>query len=81
MIHEPARNEGCTFVIIFDGPCPPGVAGSTFNLNNVWLLHAWIVPGWEDRSDVFAGHNPCLLPSGPATPDDECWTNPPMHMG
>lgn len=68
-----------TGLIIFDGPCPPGTAGNTVNLPDYWLLHAWIIPGWQHPSDVFVGHHPCLLASGPATPDDECWVDA-MHM-
>lgn len=68
-----------TGLIIFDGPCPPGTAGNTVNLPDYWLLHAWIIPGWQHLSDVFVGHHPCLLASGPATPDDECWADA-MHM-
>ena len=66
-------------LIIFDGPCPVGVAGTTIYLGNYWLLHAWVVPGFPHIQDVFVGHHPCLLPTGPAAPGDDCWTTD-MHM-
>ena len=53
---------------------PPGLAGTTTSLPNHWMVHAWILPGWEHHPDVFTGHHPYLLASGLATPDDECWT-------
>ena len=62
-----------TGLVVFDGKCPAGVAGTSVYLGNFWLLHAWIVPGWFHTPDVFVGHHPCLLPSGPAAPDDPCW--------
>jgi hypothetical protein len=77
--HEYLCLSSITGLIIFDGRCPAGVSGSTIYLGNMWLLHVWIVPGWEHRADVFVGHHPCLLPDGPAAPDDQCWTSD-MHM-
>jgi hypothetical protein len=71
--------SSATGLIIYDGQCPPGVAGNTVYLGNYWLLHVWIVPGWNFQPDVFVGHHPCLLASGPAAPDDPCWTTD-MHM-
>ncbi len=70
-----------TGLVIFDGPCPPGVNGTTVNLQNYWLLHAWIVPGWFHEPDVFIGEHPCLLPGGPAEHDDPCWEFDHMEMG
>jgi hypothetical protein len=66
--------------VIFDGPCPAGVSGSNIDLSNYWLLHAWITPGWQHESDVFASHHPCLKADGPAPKDDPCWTDDMMHM-
>jgi len=60
-------------VVIFDGACPQGTNGTTVHLESYWLLHAWIVPGWNFQPDVFMGEHPCLLPGGPAAPDDPCW--------
>ena len=76
--HEYLCISSTSGLVIFDGKCPPGVAGSTVYLGNYWLLHAWVVPGWWHTPDVFVGHHPCLLPSGPAAPDDACWMD--MHM-
>lgn len=78
--HEYLCQSGETGIIIFDGPCPPGTNGSTIYLGNVWLVHAWIVPGWAHEPDVFTGHHPCLLARGPAAPGDDCWTGTEMHM-
>lgn len=72
--HENLCLSSLTGLIIFDGPCPPGVSGTTVYLGNYWLLHAWIVPSWTHQADVFVGHHPCLFPSGPAEHDDPCWT-------
>lgn len=60
-------------LVIRDGPCPAGSGGTTVDLSDYWMVHAWIVPGWEVEADVFVGHHPCLLSSGPAAPDDPCW--------
>ncbi|MGZ4712528.1 MAG: hypothetical protein ACXVJ7_02675 [Acidimicrobiia bacterium] len=78
--HEKLCLSNQTGVVIFDGPCPPGTDGNTVDLSGYWLLHAWIVPGWQHLPDVFVGHHPCLLASGPAAPDDTCWTDA-MQMG
>jgi hypothetical protein len=71
--HEYLCISNSTGLVIFDGKCPAGVNGSSVYLGNYWLLHAWIVPGWEHKPDVFEGHHPCLLASGPAAMDDPCW--------
>jgi hypothetical protein len=34
-----------------------------------WMLHAWVVPGWENRWGNFAIHNPALCPKAAGTPD------------
>jgi hypothetical protein len=41
-----------------------------------WMVHAWIVPGYEERHDVFAGAHGCVdARTGPyAAPDDPCQT-------
>lgn len=65
--------SNATGLVVFDGPCPSGVNGTTVDLRNYWLLHVWIVPGWYHEPDVFMGEHPCLLPDGPAAPDDPCW--------
>jgi hypothetical protein len=39
-----------------------------------WMLHAWIVPGYESRFDVFAESFGCVRGTGPyAPPDDPCY--------
>ena len=68
--------------MIRDGACTSGQNGTTVYLGNFWMVHAWIVPGWQHLHDVFIGHHPCLLPGGPAAPDDPCWMSGHMeHMG
>ena len=47
--------------------------GRNLHLDDYWMAHAWIVPGWEHEPDVFVNHHPCLLPGGPAAEDHECW--------
>jgi hypothetical protein len=60
-------------LVIFDGPCPPGSGGTTIDLSNYWMIHAWIVGKWQHRPDVFENHHPCLLSSGMAPDDHMCW--------
>jgi hypothetical protein len=40
------------------------IAGGDF-----WMLHAWVVPGWDNRKGDFAPFNPKLCPSNVGTPD------------
>lgn len=40
------------------------IAGGDF-----WMAHAWVVPGWENRSGRFASFNPKLCPPAAGTPD------------
>ena len=40
------------------------IAGGDF-----WMLHAWIVPGWDNRKGRFAPFNPKLCPPIVGTPD------------
>ncbi len=72
-VHEYLCISNVTGLVIRDGQCLPGQNGSSVYLGNYWLLHAWITPGWLHEMDVFVGHHPCLLASGPAAPDDPCW--------
>lgn len=74
-IHEYLCISNTTGLVVFDGRCPAGVNGVSVYLGNLWLLHAWIVPNWINKADVFVGHHPCLLPGGPAMPHDPCWTS------
>jgi hypothetical protein len=55
--------------------------GLNLHLDNYYMVHAWIVPGWEITGDVFRNHHPCLQASGPVTsPDDPCWDEAAMPM-
>ncbi len=40
------------------------IAGGDF-----WMLHAWVVPGWDNRKGDFAPFNPKLCPPTVGTPD------------
>ena len=33
------------------------------------MLHAWVVPGWDNRKGEFAPFNPKLCPRATGTPD------------
>ncbi|HEX5614031.1 MAG TPA: hypothetical protein VFZ83_02645 [Acidimicrobiia bacterium] len=65
---------------ITDSQCA-SVNGVNVHLENFWMLHAWIVPGWEHHPDVFVNHHPCLLSSGPAANDHTCWEGATGHAG
>jgi hypothetical protein len=71
--HEYLCISNSTGLVIRDGSCLAGMNGTTVYLGNYWMVHAWIIPGWMYRPDVFIGHHPCLLASGPAAPHDPCW--------
>jgi hypothetical protein len=48
--------------------------GINLDLSHWWMLHAWILPEWEVRKDVFQNHHPCLTGSGPIRDRDHpCW--------
>ena len=36
------------------------VPGSTFMKKTVWMVHAWVVPGWDSPKGVFSHANPDL---------------------
>ena len=36
---------------------------------DLWMLHAWVVPGWENPLGRFANIHPALCPSRFGTPD------------
>ena len=44
-------------------------AGQVLAGSDLWMLHAWVVPGWENRWGNFAIHNPALCPRSAGTPD------------
>ena len=55
--------------------------GINLHLGSYWMVHAWIVDGWQHEPDVFVNHHPCLpLAGGPATHDDPCWDSHGGHM-
>lgn len=61
-------------IVVYDGRCEDaGIPGTSIYLGNNWMLHAWIVPGWQNNPDVFVNHHPCLLADGMAGPHDACW--------
>lgn len=43
-----------------DVPDRDACAGDWINGSDLWMLHAWIVPGMENRNGVFASVNPRL---------------------
>lgn len=48
--------------------------GTNVYLGKYWMLHAWILDGWQTRADVFTNHHPCLKAGGVETdPEDPCW--------
>jgi hypothetical protein len=44
-------------------------AGDYFGGADLWMLHAWVVPGWENRWGAFATMNPSLCPAAAGTPE------------
>jgi hypothetical protein len=50
------------------------LGGSQFPLN-AFLLHLWILPGYEYRVDLFSSSHPCLQAHGPAPSGDPCWAD------
>jgi hypothetical protein len=60
-------------LVVRDGPCQPGDNGFTVDLSNYWMVHAWVLPDWAYKPDIFINHHPCLLPDGPAGPEHHCW--------
>jgi hypothetical protein len=79
-VHEYLCISNTTGLVIRDGQCLPGQNGTSVYLGDHWLLHAWIVPGWLHKPDVFTGHHPCLLPGGPAPSTDPCWDMADPHV-
>jgi hypothetical protein len=50
------------WVIRERSPGPDECEGSYIAGGDFWMLHAWIVPGWENRDGMFAPANPKLCP-------------------
>ena len=56
--------------------------GINVNLEEYWMVHAWIIRPWLTYDDVFTNHHPCLLDDGPEQDDDaECWAESTEHVG
>jgi hypothetical protein len=48
----------------------PDACGGTYIAGgDFWMLHAWVVPGWDNRKGDFAPFNPKLCPPVVGTPD------------
>jgi hypothetical protein len=47
------------------------------------MAHAWILPGYENTADVFAGAYMCVKGTGPVAADDPCHADrrDPEHDG
>jgi hypothetical protein len=43
--------------------------GGFFQAKTVWMVHAWVVPGWESPLGVFSHSNPNVHCDGPQNPD------------
>ncbi len=56
------------------------IGGSKRELTDIWMVHDWIVPGWECSWGVFAGECPDLGGRAGGTawdaPDPELTGNP-----
>lgn len=48
----------------------PDACGGTYIAGgDFWMLHAWVVPRWDNRKGAFAPFNPKLCPPYTGTPD------------
>ena len=52
-----------------DVPSPDGCAGEWLQGGDLWMLHAWVVPGMENRWGRFAPRHPGLCPPPTGVPD------------
>jgi len=50
-------------------PGPAACGGTYIAGGDFWMLHAWVVPGWDNRKGDFAPFNPKLCPPVSGTPD------------
>ena len=41
------------------------LGGINLNKSNLWLLHAWMIPGWGYKPDGFRPHHPMLMDTPP----------------
>jgi hypothetical protein len=81
-----ATKDGSRQVVgneISDADCQ-AKGGMNIRLPNIFMSHAWIIPGYEDRYDVFAGAYMCLKGEGkPPAANDPCHDDhsDPEHAG
>jgi hypothetical protein len=47
-----------------DATCS-AVGGINLDTSNLWMLHAWFIPGWYYKPDVFRPHHPMLMDMPP----------------
>jgi hypothetical protein len=52
-----------------EASAPTDCAGSFLAGGDLWMLHAWVVAGYENRNGKFATFNPKLCPPDAGTPD------------
>ncbi|MGZ4769022.1 MAG: hypothetical protein ACXVLX_10055 [Ilumatobacteraceae bacterium] len=48
---------------------PDACSGTYIAGGDFWMLHAWVVPKWDNRKGMFAPFNPSLCPPIVGTPD------------
>jgi hypothetical protein len=57
------------WVVREQAPGPEACNGTYIAGGDFWMLHAWVVPGWDNRKGEFAPFNPKLCPPTVGTPD------------
>lgn len=57
------------WVVREQAPGPDACQGTFIAGGDFWMLHAWVVPGWDNRKGDFAPFNPKLCPRATGTPD------------
>lgn len=50
---------------------PPRCQGTWLAGADLWMLHAWVAPGWDNRKGLFAAYHPALCPKFDSVPDIE----------
>ena len=56
--------------------------GVNVNLEEYWMVDAWIVRPWLTYDDVFTNHHPCLHEDGPEEDlEADCWGESTEHVG
>ncbi len=56
--------------------------GVNVNLEEYWMVHAWIVRPWLTYDDVVTNHHPCLHEEGPEEDmEADCWGESTEHVG